>query len=135
MQTARRFDHGADNDRYGVKNKKSEKFRVVKNNEALFKSQKKLMFKALFMVAILLVVGVSFTAYGTSVKYQINETNAAIAELQTEIDDLNLQVTTNMSPEVIESKAVAELGMEYPSSSQYVYINSGTGTVYTASAE
>ena len=128
MQTARRFDHGADNDRYGVKNKKSEKFRVVKNNEALFKSQKKLMFKAL-------LVGVSFTAYGTSVKYQINETNAAIAELQTEIDDLNLQVTTNMSPEVIESKAVAELGMEYPSSSQYVYINSGTGTVYTASAE
>lgn len=134
MQTARRLDHSIE-DSYGVYNKKTEKLKVVRNNEVLFKNQKKLMFKALFMAAILLVVGVSFTAYGTSIKYQINETNTAMAKLQTEIDDLNLQVTTNMSPEVIESKAVAELGMEYPSASQYVYINSGTGTVYTANAE
>lgn len=135
MQTARKYDYNSNNDRNGVNNKKSDKFKIVKNNEPLFRSQKMLMFKALIMAGILLLVGVSFTAYGTSIKYQINETNVAIAELQTEIDDLNLQVTTNMSPEVIESKAVADLGMEYPSSSQYVYINSGTGTVYTASAE
>lgn len=134
MQTARQYNYGEVNSEYTSRSS-SEKLKVVKNKERLFRSQKTLMFKALFMVAVLLVVGIGFIAYGTSIKYQINETNAAIAELQTEINDLNLQVTASMSPGAIETKAINELGMEYPTASQYVYINSGSGTVYTADAD
>lgn len=134
MQTARQYNYSENNSEYINKNK-AENLKVVKNKERLFRSQKKLMFKALFMSAVILVVGIGFIAYGTSIKYQINETNAAIADLQTEINDLNLQVTANMSPGAIETKAINELGMEYPTASQYVYINSGTGTVYTADAD
>lgn len=134
MQTARQYNYSENNSEYINKNK-AENLKVVKNKERLFRSQKKLMFKALFMSAVILVVGIGFIAYGTSIKYQINETNAAIADLQTEINDLNLQVTANMSPGAIETKAINELGMEYPTASQYVYINSGTGTVYTANAD
>ena len=134
MQTARQYNYSENNSEYINKNK-AENLKVVKNKERLFRSQKKLMFKALFMSAVILVVGIGFIAYGTSIKYQINETNEAIADLQTEINDLNLQVTANMSPGAIETKAINELGMEYPTASQYVYINSGTGTVYTADAD
>lgn len=112
-----------------------DNLKVVNNKQNLFKNQKRLMFKALFMIAIVLVVGVGFVAYGTSIKYQINETNVAINKLQTEIDNLNLQLTALTSPGTIEAKAINELGMEYPSASQYVYINSGSGIVYTADAE
>ena len=135
MQTAEKFDYYNSE---SVNDKKEEKQGIKKGDAKekvrRFRYQKRLMFRALFMAAIVMVVGIGFTAYGTSIKYQINETNLAIEKLQTEIDDLNLQVTANTAPEVIEQKAISELGMEYPTASQYVYINSGTGGVYTADA-
>jgi len=94
--------------------------------------RKRLLLKTLVMGAIILVLCIGFTAYGTSINYQINSTNKQIEDIQNEIENLNLKVTANMSPEIIEEKAINELGMEYPSASQYVYIDSGATDVYTA---
>lgn len=76
------------------------------------------------MAAILLVLFIGFTAYGTSVKYNINKIEANIEELDKEINNISLQIIANTSTQTIESKAINELGMEYPSASQYVYIDS-----------
>lgn len=74
------------------------------------------------MAAILLVLFIGFTAYGTSVKYNINKIEANIEELDKEINSISLKIIENTSTQTIESKAINDLGMEYPSSSQYVYI-------------
>lgn len=84
---------------------------------------RKIMFKSLFLAAIVLVVGLAFIAYGSQMNYRINETEAKIAKLENEIDDLNLEIAANSSPEIIEKKAMDELGMEYPNASQYIYLD------------
>ncbi len=84
---------------------------------------RKIMFKSLFLAAIVLVVGVAFIAYGSQMNYRINETEAKIAKLENEIEDLNLEIAANSSPEIIEKKAMDELGMEYPNASQYIYLD------------
>ncbi len=133
MQTARQYYE--DVKRTPINEyKKVESTKAVKKEEVIVFNHKKIMFKALFMTALLLVIAIGFTAYGTSIKYQINQTEAQIEAMEIEINDLNLQVTANTSPETIESKAINELGMEYPSASQYVYIKSFAEGVYTAAA-
>lgn len=84
---------------------------------------RKIMFKSLFLAAIVLVVGLAFIAYGSQMNYRINETEAKIAKLENEIEDLNLEIAANSSPEIIEKKAMDELGMEYPNASQYIYLD------------
>ena len=79
--------------------------------------------RGLFLAGIVLVVGLAFLAYGSQINYRINETEANIAKIQNEIENLNVEIAANSSPEIIEKKAMEELGMEYPNASQYVYLD------------
>ena len=81
------------------------------------------MFRSLFLAGIVLVVGLAFLAYGSQINYRINETEANIAKIQNEIENLNVEIAANSSPEIIEKKAMEELGMEYPNASQYIYLD------------
>ena len=84
---------------------------------------RRIMFRSLFLAGIVLVVGLAFLAYGSQINYRINETEANIAKIQNEIESLNVEIAANSSPEIIEKKAMEELGMEYPNASQYVYLD------------
>ncbi len=84
---------------------------------------RKIMFRSLFLAGIVLVVGLAFLAYGSQINYRINETEANITKIQNEIENLNVEIAANSSPEIIEKKAMEELGMEYPNASQYIYLD------------
>ena len=64
---------------------------------------RRIMFRSLFLAGIVLVVGLAFLAYGSQINYRINETEANIAKIQNEIDNLNVEIAANSSPEIIES--------------------------------
>lgn len=86
-------------------------------------NNRKIMFKSLFLAGIVLVVGLAFLAYGSQINYRINDTENKIAKLENEIENLNLEIAANSSPEIIEEKAIEDLGMEYPDASQYIYLD------------
>ncbi len=113
-----------------VKNDNSNNKQNKKKSAVIRGSQKKVMFQALFLGAFLVALIVGFTAFGTTTEYNINKMEGQISELKNDINDINLQITAKSSPETIESRAINELGMVYPSASQYVYINSFSEGVY-----
>lgn len=86
---------------------------------------KSIMFRAVFLSAGLLLVMLCITAYKVQIRYAINETNNEISALQSQIDNLNLEISQQVSPSTIEAKAL-EIGMIRPTGNQQVYLE-GTG--------
>ena len=91
------------------------------------------LLRTIVMIAILLIVMIGFMAYSVQIRYNINETNNQIAQLQSRIDELNLQINEVATPAMIESRA-KELGMVYPSMDQRRYLNTGNEGVAYAEA-
>ena len=84
-------------------------------------NHKSTMFRVVFLCAILLIVMIGLTAYGVQIKYAINQVNDEIDAIQSQIDTLNLEISQQMSPATIESRAT-EMGMVRPNRSQQVYL-------------
>lgn len=129
MQGARDYNYETSPKKYAKEQKKQadvssdyKNMKVLRKRMVLSRAHKSAMFKSVFLSAILLVVMVGCTAYCVQIKYAINATNSAIAEVQSEIDTLNLAIDQQMSPAIIETKAKEELGMTRPSADQYVYL-------------
>lgn len=95
----------------------------VQSDVTQVKDTKKHIIRIIFLFALLLLVGIAFNAYQSAINYDITEMNGKISDVRNEIDNLNLQVASAIAPNVIEDRAINELGMEYPSASQYVYID------------
>ena len=60
---------------------------------------------------------------------RINDLKKANMELEDEIDALNMKIYTGTSIEQIESYAMNELKMRYPTSSQCIYIEADDAPV------
>jgi len=69
------------------------------------------------------------TAYAASIKFNINSLAKENAVIQGEIENLNVKIESANNIQVIEAKATAELGMVYPASSQFVFIDENKETV------
>jgi hypothetical protein len=79
---------------------------------------------AVSVVFLLLGLGmVVFITLEMSVKHEINQTVRATGEISAEIENLEVKIRSGAGLDLIERRAVEELGMIYPSADQLVYLN------------
>jgi cell division protein FtsL len=69
------------------------------------------------------------TAYAASVKYHINTLIKENAVIQGEIENLNVKIESASNIQIVETRAVTELGMVYPNPDQLVFIDGNRETV------
>lgn len=100
--------------------------KAVRTDVSHIRNYKAIVARAILLVALIMLVGIVFDAYSSAINYEIYNKKTEISEIKNEIDTLSLKIASANSPNVIEAKA-KELGMEYPSVSQYVYIDSVSG--------
>lgn len=77
------------------------------------------------LVGILLIGLLVINAYAASIQCSINDLTKANMQIEDEIDTLNMKIDSRTSIEQIESYAMDELNMNYPKSSQCIYIDEG----------
>ena len=131
MQAARKYDYETVTIKPQNQAFSSHK-KAPRKHKRISYGHKSTMFRAVFLSAILLLVMLCITAYEVQIRYAINETNSEISAIQSEIDNLNLEISQQMSPSTIEAKAL-EIGMIRPSGNQQVYLE-GTGAPNVAIA-
>lgn len=61
-------------------------------------------------------------AYAATLKCNINKLIASNAEIEKDIETLNVEIKTANNISTIEAKAIGELGMIYPSAAEIVYV-------------
>ena len=74
------------------------------------------------LIGILCVCVIVSIAYSAGVKYEMNTIAKENAQLQGEIENLNVQIKNATNIRTIEDKATNELGMVYPTSDQFVFL-------------
>jgi cell division protein FtsL len=75
------------------------------------------------LIGVLCIGVILSTAYAASVKVHINTMIKENAVIQGEIENLNVKIESASNIQIVESRAVTELGMVYPTSEQLVFIN------------
>lgn len=63
------------------------------------------------------------TAYAANIKYSINTIIKENEVIQGEIENLNVKIESAANIQIIEARAVSELGMQYPAAEQFVFID------------
>ncbi len=81
------------------------------------------------LVGILLIGLLVINAYAASIQCSINELTKANLLIEDEIDNLNMKIDSSTSIEQIESYAMGKLNMNYPKSSQCIYIDEDASLV------
>ncbi|MFT9493497.1 cell division protein FtsL [Anaerosolibacter sp.] len=59
----------------------------------------------------------------TETKYRVHALETEIKQLEGQIENYRVQAETFKKSTVVEERAIAELGMQYPSKSQMVFLN------------
>lgn len=115
--------------KYGFDMKPCEpkKYRDEKKDSIFLitKKDKAMLLLSTVMVGILCISMILLTAYSTSINYHLNEATQQNLAIQTEIENLSLEIEKVNNLATIEEKAFA-LGMTYPTTSQFVYMNDDT---------
>lgn len=79
----------------------------------------------LFLIILVGVVCISLiltTAYSANMKFNINAMIKENTIIEGEIENLNVKIKTGTSLEVVEKRALEELGMVTPNANQFVFI-------------
>jgi cell division protein FtsL len=76
-----------------------------------------LVFSAILMGIILL------SSYHAYMQNEVNVTKAKTASVQEDIDELRVAIEKNNNIDIIEQKAMSNLGMRYPKAKQIVYLD------------
>ena len=106
-----------------VKEAGASSAKTVRTDVSQIRSYKAIITRVILFVTLILLLGIAIEAYSSAINYEIYNKKTEISEIKNEIDTLSYKIASANSPNVIEAKA-KELGMEYPSVSQYVYIDS-----------
>lgn len=77
-------------------------------------------------LGVLFIGFIATNAYAAKVQYDINELTQDSEVIRGNIENLNVNIKKETNIQVIEEKAMARLGMVYPSMSQVVYIQADT---------
>ena len=64
------------------------------------------------------------SVYANEIQRTINRTVISTQDIYVEIDDLVVRINEGLDISTIESRAVEELGMAYPTANQFIYIES-----------
>ena len=135
MMAAEKWYEYQDNyKRYGLDMKprtiKKETIKTKKSSSTGINAKDKFRLLALTVFTGVLCVGlIVATAYAASIKYNINSMIKENEVIQGEIENLNVKIESASNIQIIEARAVAELGMQYPVSDQLVYIDNNTETM------
>ena len=134
MMAAEKWYEYQDNyKRYGLDMKpKTAKRENVKtrNTAAVINAKDKFRLLALTILTGMLCVGlIVSTAYAANIKYHINTMIKENETIQGEIENLNVKIESASNIQLIEQKAVADLGMVYPESDQLVFIDTNKESV------
>ncbi len=76
---------------------------------------------SIVFIGILCGALVIMAAHVGNVTYHLNNTIKENAVIEGEIENLKIQIQESSKIEVIEQKAIEQLGMNYPEASQFVY--------------
>ena len=90
--------------------------------EMQFRGQRNIIVTILF-IGLMCMVMVVLTAYAAELRVDNNKLISSNNTLQGEIDTLNVRIKAANNIENIEQIAKNQLGMVYPETGQYVYIN------------
>ena len=83
---------------------------------------KKAALSLVMIAGIAMIMLIIITAYSANLQYNINSMLKENRALAGEIENLQVKVYSANTIEYVESKAIGELGMVYPSESSKVYI-------------
>ncbi|MBO4992291.1 MAG: hypothetical protein J6E42_09075 [Firmicutes bacterium] len=111
--------------KYGLDMRPAEEKKIRERTEkdaAISVTDKLRLLVLIIMLGALFVGFVAATAYGSKIQYNINTIQAKSAEVQGEIENLNVKIKSATNIQTIEEKALA-MGMVYPKVNEYVYIN------------
>lgn len=92
-------------------------------NRAITVKEKTAILMLTALVGLLCIGLILTTAYAAKVKYNINSLSNENAIITGEIEALNVEKQTGTNLQTIERRASMELGMIYPSSNQFVFLN------------
>lgn len=119
--------------RYGIDMKPStEKKGNIKSknpNTGINARDKFMLLTITILAGILCVSLILSTAYAASIKYNINSLIKENTVIQGEIENLNVKIESASNIQIVEAKAVAELGMLYPAAGQLIFIDENKETV------
>jgi len=119
--------------RYGFDMKpRTEKKENIKsrNSNTVINAKDKFRLVLLTVFIGVLCIGLILsTAYAASVKYHINSMIEENEVIQGEIENLNVKIESASNIQIVEAKAITELGMVYPSAEQLVFIDGTKETV------
>ncbi len=101
-----------------VRRKKAPK---AKRHIASAKDRKRGMVYIILLAAVCVGVVIS-SAYAATLKCEINSIIAANTDIEREIETLTVEIKTANNISAIETKAINELGMVYPTSAEIVYV-------------
>ncbi len=93
-----------------------------RNTQAITLQELRQLIGMAVVIGILLIGMLVINAYAASIQCSINELTKANLSIEDEIDTLNMKIGSGTSIEQIESYAMKELNMNYPKSSQCIYI-------------
>lgn len=98
-----------------------KKARNKKRHIASAKDRKRALLYVVVLAAVCIGVVIA-GAYAASLKYQINSLIASNTEIEREIETLNVEIKTANNISAIETRAIEELGMVYPTTGEIVYV-------------
>ena len=77
----------------------------------------------LTLVVGMISVGLMLSmAYAANIKFNINTMTKENAVIQGEIENLTVNIKSGTNIQIVEARAVSELGMVYPTSDQLIYV-------------
>lgn len=76
---------------------------------------------SILIIGVLCVALVIMVAHVGNVTYHLNTTMKENAVIEGEIENLKIRIQESSKIEVIEQRAIEQLGMVYPDASQFVY--------------
>ena len=85
-------------------------------------SGKKMAFSGVVAIGVVMIMLIIVTDYAANIRYDINSMIKENNALEGEIENLQAQMYTTNNINYVENKAVSELGMTYPDTSDKVYI-------------
>lgn len=94
----------------------------------------------LSLILLTVVMGLVFvamiivSAYGANIKYDINNLAKENSIIQGEIENLNVEIKCAVNISAIEERAINELGMVYPETTQFRYLGAVQETTHNLAA-
>jgi cell division protein FtsL len=86
-------------------------------------SEKRAMIFVVAFIGLIFLIVIGFAAFNAGIQKDINKASAGSNAIAEDIDNIKVEIEKNRNIGTIEKRAIGELHMVYPDSSQYVYID------------